>query len=66
MLDQTPNRMVRINKLGPDSGWAQVDAADVARTVHLTTDPSIVIAIFYDGRVVPITERSAEDAGLVH
>jgi len=54
-----------VRKLGPDPGWVQVNLSEVRRSVHLMADPNIVVVIFEDGHVVPVTTKSAKNAGLI-
>lgn len=51
--------------MGPDPSWVQVDLCRVTRSVHLMSDPNIVVVILDDGHVMPITVESAKDARLI-
>ncbi len=65
MLQQTPERLISVRKLGPDPGWVQVDLCKVTRSVHLMADPNIVVVIFEDGHVMPVTTDSAKTSSLI-
>jgi hypothetical protein len=65
MMEKTAERLVNVKQLGPKAGWVEVDASKVRRSVQLISDTEIVVVVFDDGQVMPVTSDSAAEVGLI-
>jgi hypothetical protein len=65
MMEKTAERLVNVKQLGSKAGWVEVDASKVRRSVQLISDSEIVVVVFDDGQVMPVTSDSAAEVGLI-